>query len=458
MSGSPSVVIVGGGASGTLAAVHLLRLARARAMPLEIMLIDQYGRHAQGQAYSTTDPRHLLNAATDRMSGLDDDPGHLLRWARDNGLDVDGSGYLPRQAYGRYLRDLLAAAEDRPVRVVRRVTATATALLQCPDEGPDVRVQLSGGGRIGADAAVLALGNRPQAPWPRVVDAGSRRYVADPWAPGALARIRDGAPVLVVGTGLTMVDVALTVTSAHPGTVVHALSRHALLPRPHPCPVPPPVQAAIPEGPLGLAALLRAVRLAVRDNGGDWPAVVDGLRPRTQRLWANLSPDDRRRFLDLVARHWEVHRHRIPPATAARIGELRANGRLRVLRGRLVRATTGPGGISARVSADGTVRRLDVGWLVNATGPGSGVAGDPFLSRLVADGVVRQDALRLGIDADPRGAVLDATGRPSDRIFTLGPTLRGTLYETTAIAEIRAQAAALAPRIADALALAVHPR
>ncbi|MBB4913464.1 FAD/NAD(P)-binding protein [Streptosporangium saharense] len=454
MSGSPSVAIVGGGASGTLAAVHLLRLARARAMPLEIMLIDQYGRHAQGQAYSTVDPRHLLNASVDKMSGLDDDPGHLLRWAHDDGIDIDGSGYLPRQAYGRYLRDLLTAAEDRPARVVRRVTATATALVQ----GPDVRVQLSGGGQVGADAIVLALGNRPQAPWPRVVDAGSRRYVADPWAPGALARIRDGAPVLVVGTGLTMVDVALTVTSAHPGTVVHALSRHALLPRPHPCPVPPPIPTAIPEGPLDLAELLRAVRLAVRENGGDWHAVIDGLRPRTQRLWANLSRDDQRRFLDLVARYWEVHRHRIPPATAARIGELRANGRLRVIRGRLVRATTGPEGVSARVSADGAVRRLDVGWLVNATGPGGGVAGDPFLSRLVADGVVRQDTLRLGIDADPCGRVLDAVGRPNDRVFTLGPTLRGTLYETTAIAEIRAQAAALASRLADALALAAHPR
>ncbi|MFD0886013.1 FAD/NAD(P)-binding protein, partial [Streptosporangium algeriense] len=105
VSGSPSVVIVGGGASGTLAAVHLLRLARARAMPLEITLIDRYGRHARGQAYSTVDPQHLLNAAIDKMSGLDDDPGHLLRWARDHGLDVGGSDYLPRRVYGRYLRD-----------------------------------------------------------------------------------------------------------------------------------------------------------------------------------------------------------------------------------------------------------------------------------------------------------------------------------------------------------------
>ncbi|MGJ6966641.1 FAD/NAD(P)-binding protein [Streptosporangium sp. G11] len=447
MSGSPSIAVVGGGASGTLTAVHLLREARARDMPLEVVLIDQYGRHALGQAYSTTDPHHLLNACANKMSGLDDDPGHFLRWALDAGLDVSASDYLPRQTYGRYLRDLLAAAEEWPVRVVRRVTGTASALTR--DRG--VRVHLSGGGQVDAEAAVLALGNRAQSARLPIVDAGSPGYVADPWAPDALARIRDGAPVLVLGTGLTMVDVAVTVTRAHPGTVVYAVSRHALLPRPHPRLVPPPVPTPFPDGPLGIGDLLRAVRLAVRDNGGDWHGVVDGLRPQAQRLWARLTPDDQRRFLGLAARYWEVHRHRIPPVTAARIADLRATGRLHVLRGRLVRAGAGPGGLRAQVSADGAVRELDVGWLVNATGPGADITRDPLLAGLVADGMVRPDRLRLGLDAAPGGAVLDAAGDPDDRIFTLGPLLRGSLYETTAIPEIRAQAAALAPRLAEAV-------
>ncbi|MEU8203800.1 FAD/NAD(P)-binding protein [Streptosporangium sp. NPDC049046] len=447
MSGYPSVAVVGGGASGTLAAVHLLREARARNTPLEVVLIDRYGRHALGQAYSTTDPHHLLNACANKMSGLDDDPGHFLRWALDDGLDVSESDYLPRQTYGRYLRDLLADAEEWPVRVVRRVKGTVSALTR--DRG--VRVHLSGGGGIDAEAVVLALGNRAQSARPPIVDEKSPGYVADPWAPDALSEIRDGAPVLVLGTGLTMVDVAVSVTRAHPDTVVHAVSRHALLPRPHPRPVPPPVPTPIPDGPLGIGDLLRAVRLAVRDNGGDWYGVVDGLRPQAQRLWARLTPDDQRRFLGLAARHWEVHRHRIPPPTAARIADLRAAGRLHLIRGRLLRATAGPRGLRAQVSTDGAVRELDVGWLVNATGPGTDIARDPLLARLVADGVVRPDRLRLGLDADPGGAVLDASGEADDRIFTLGPLLRGSLYETTAIPEIRAQAAALAPRLVAAI-------
>ncbi|GAA3789874.1 FAD/NAD(P)-binding protein [Sphaerisporangium flaviroseum] len=448
MADSPSVIVVGGGASGTLAAVHLLREARARAIPLEIVLIDQHGRHATGQAYSTTDPCHLLNACAAKMSALDDDPGHLLRWAHDNGLAVDGSDYLPREAYGRYLRDTLAEAEDRPARVLRKVTGTASALSR--DPGP--RVHLSDRRQVDADAVVLALGNGPPATWSRIADIESPRHIADPWAPNALTRIRDGAPVLVLGTGLTMVDVAITVTRAHPDTVVYAVSRHALLPQPQPQPVPPAVPVSIPDGPLGLGDLLRAVRSAVKDNEGDWPGVVDGLRPQVQRLWARLSPAEQQRFLSLAARYWEVHRHRIPPATAARVAGLRAAGRLRVLRGQVVRAAIGPAGLRVHVAADDTGQDLDVGWLVNATGPGSRIDADPLVTGLVAGGLARPDRLRLGLEADPYGAVLDATGRPQSRIYTLGPPLRGSLYETTAIPEIRAQAAALAPRLIEAAA------
>ncbi|WP_271221264.1 FAD/NAD(P)-binding protein [Streptosporangium carneum] len=452
MSGSSTVAVVGGGASGALTAVHLLRRARTCGTALEVALIDQHGRHATGQAYSTTDPHHLLNARADRMSALEDDPGHLLRWARENGLEATGSDFLPREAYGRYLRHVLetAQAQASPGRRVTRVTGTVRALTQRGHDRP-VRVRLADGREIDADAVVLATGNPATAARPPLADGAETRYVADPWAPGALAGIGDGAAVLVMGTGLTMVDIAVTVTRAFPETTVYAVSRRGLLPRRHRCPFPPPVDVPLADGPLRLAGLLRDVRAAVRDNGGDWRGVVDGLRPRVPDLWARLSVDDQRRFLNLAARYWEVHRHRIPPATASRVAELRATGRLRVLRGQVSAAAPGPGGLAVRVGGEDAVGELHVGWLVNGTGPAS-VTRDPFLARLFADGLARPDPLRLGLDADAGGSVLDASGRPNPRIFTLGPPLRGKRYETTAIPEIRAQAAALAPRLVEVIA------
>ncbi|MFO7250713.1 MAG: FAD/NAD(P)-binding protein [Actinomycetes bacterium] len=434
----PSIAIVGGGASGTLAAIHLLRLARASGTPVDVTLIDRYGRHAAGQAYATADPSHLLNARAVQMSAIDGEPDHLVAWARAQGLDA--TGFLPRAAYGRYLRETLAAAADPPERTLRPVTATAVAL------DADLAVRLADGRRIAADAVILALGNRPPAPLPGV--PAHPRHIADPWAGDALAAIDDGAPVLVVGTGLTMVDVALTVTRAHPGTVVYALSRRALLPRPHRADPAPPYPVRLPPGgPLRVAGLLAAVRRAVRENGGEWHGVVDGLRPRIPELWRRLDVDQRRLFVRRVARYWEIHRHRMPPAAAAAVAELRERGRLRLLRGRLRGAEPVADGLLARADLDGGPAELRVGWIVNATGPGCDVAADPFLAGLIAAGTARPDALRLGLDAAPDGAVLDAAGRPSDRLFALGPLLRGLHYETTAVPEIRAQAAALAPRL-----------
>ncbi len=217
---------------------------------------------------------------------------------------------------------------------------------------------------------------------------------------------------------------------------------------------------------------------------------MDALRPHVPRLWQRLPVADRRIFLRHVARYWEVHRHRMPPATARRITELRCTGRLSVLRGRVtgitevqdgpegsfaggaagtapaatVPAATVPAGqpperLRIRLEQDGSVTDLAAGWLINATGPGTDLTRttDPLLRDLVSQGLARPDPLRLGLDAALDGAVLDAAGIPSATLFTLGPTLRGVRYETTAIPEIRDPAAALAGLLTAAPWAREHP-
>jgi uncharacterized NAD(P)/FAD-binding protein YdhS len=197
---------------------------------------------------------------------------------------------------------------------------------------------------------VLATGNQPPAaPFP--VPA-SPRYIGDPWLPGALDGVADGSPVVVLGTGLTMLDVAISLTGAHPETVVHAVSRHALLPREHRCPPDRAVQPPIPSvpdlsGPVDLPGLIRYVRVAAAQAPDGWQAVVDALRPHIPGLWQRLSLPDKRLFLRHVARYWEVHRHRMPPATARRIDQLRSAGRLSVQPGRIIAVSR---------DADGPVR------------------------------------------------------------------------------------------------------
>ena len=450
------IAIVGGGASGTLAAIYLLREAASRRTPLRVALIDRHGRHGLGQAYSTMHPAHLLNSPADAMSALAGDPGHLSRWAAAAGLPPDR--FLPRRAYGRYLTDSLAEAERSatPAARVNRITADVVTIRrpshshsQSHGRSRALRLHLASDGRIDADAVVLAAGNLPPAaPCPMPQD----RYIPDPWEPGALDAATDGSPVAVLGTGLSMLDVAIALTDAHPRTVVHAISRHALLPREHSSPRPAAGVSAMPairatSGTLRLSRLIREVRASTAARPDGWQEVVDALRPQIPGLWAQLPEADQRLFLAHVARYWEVHRHRVPPATARRAAALSSAGRLSVHRGRVVAASDQHGCVRLRLDRGrSTATELAVGWLVNCTGPAADITAtaDPLLRHLLEAGLARPDRLRLGLDTDPRGVLRGADGRPAGDIFALGPLLRGSRYETTAIPEIRGQAAALA--------------
>ena len=445
----PVIAVVGGGASGTLAVIHLLRAAAAQQCPLRIVLIDRHGRHGLGQAYGTTHPDHLLNAPAGQMSALAGDPDHLTRWAA--GAGIADAGFLPRHLYGRYLRDTLAAAERlaQPLCRVTPVTSDALAIRH-NGRGRPLRLLLANG-CTDVDIAVLAVGNPgpvPPFPAPR-----SHRFIADPWEPGALDGVGDGSPVIVVGTGLTMLDVAIAATSGNRDTIVHAVSRHGLLPRAHRVPAGAGSEIWLPAlsdaGPVRLAELMWQVRASMATRRACWPDVIDALRPHVPGLWQRMPASDKRLFLRHVARYWEVHRHRAPPATARRIAELRCTGRLSVHRGSVTSVAGQARRLTVRIDQDGTTAELAAGWLINGTGPAADItrAAGPLLRDLFGSGLARPDPLRLGIGADPAGAVLDAAGRPCSTIFTLGPPLRGLWYETTAIAEIRGQAAALGRRL-----------
>jgi uncharacterized NAD(P)/FAD-binding protein YdhS len=453
------VAVVGGGASGTLASVQLLRQAAAASVPLRVWLIDQDGRHGLGQAYSTTHADHLLNAVAAKMSALPGEPDHLLDWARDEVAGPVGpAAFLPRRVYGRYLRDTLAQAERaaRPTARLTRITAEVTAIR--PAAGPRAATLSLSDGELGADVVILATGNVP-ARLPFGVPE-SDRIITAPWLPGALDGIlgEPGDSVVVIGTGLTMLDLAIQITAAKPAARVLAVSRHGMLPRPHPGDAPDAARPAwLPAfsgttGTVRLTDLTRQVRSAVAANPAGWHAVMEDLRPCVPGLWRAMPDRDRQVFLRSLARYWEVHRHLMPPATASRIAALRQTGQLTLHRGRVtsVRPPTGrPGQLSVLIDAGHGTVELETDWLVNGIGGTTDVraTASPLLRDLFATGLAQPDSLGLGIDATARGEVISPDGRPAGFLYALGPPLRGLWYETTAIPEIAGQAAALGAQV-----------
>jgi uncharacterized NAD(P)/FAD-binding protein YdhS len=420
-----TVAVVGGGCSGVLVTREILGRTGD-----DVVMIEP-GEPGGGVAYGAARPWHLLNSRAGAMSADPDDPAHFVRWS---GAAPDE--FVPRAAYGRYLRSVLdaVAGSGRFDRRVARVTGVRPGPAGCT-------VTLDSGGELRADHVVLATGN-PSGTEPSAVPAALREhpaYVADPWRPGALDAVPADVPALLVGTGLTAVDVALTLTASGRTAPVVAVSRRGLLPLSHAATAAPPRLPDLDDC-ARLRDVIRTVRAAAGESG-DWRAVVDGMRPHLDRLWGALTPAEQEAFLRHLARPWECHRHRMPPAVADRIAALRRTGELEVRAGGIRDVRAGGGGLTVTLS-DGAVT---VGAVINCAGPGRlPASADPLTAVLLGAGLARVGPHGLGLDVDPAGRLVAADGVPHGRLWLVGPLRRGTLWETTAMPEIRAQAVRLA--------------
>lgn len=471
-----TVAIIGGGFSGALAAAAVTRNPAWRTV-----LIAPADRPGRGVAYGAAEPWHLLNSRVANMSADATDPQHLLRWCRARGLPADAATFLPRAWFGDYLADQFATAASAAGSRLVHHRSTAIGVRR---EQAGWTITDANGCHIHADQVILALGNPPPRPPSAVTEAALRNpaFVADPWAPGALDRAltaaraattsapaasaasasagaarasavsgsapssgaavaagldpaagdpgRDGVTgVLLLGTGLTAIDVALTLHEQARGVHVEALSRRGLLPQVHPQRPAPAVDLALPEA-AEVGPLLRRVRAAIAE-GADWTAVVEYVRHNADRLWNGLNPAAQERFLRHVQRYWEVHRHRMAPPVAARVKRLREQGTLRIRSGRLLSVDPDPrGGLLVRIEGEPPRRYAAV---ISCTGPGPlPSSAGPLLTTLLADGLVETGPHGLGLDADPNGRI-------SPGLWLVGPLRRGRSWEATAVPEIRAQ-------------------
>lgn len=433
-----------------MVATHLLRFATDL---LAITLIEPRPLPGRGIAYGADQECHLLNVPAGRMSAFPDDPRHFSRWLSH---DIYGAGYFaPRKLYGTYIQTVLETVIAQAPANARLDWIRNEAVAILP-HGSGAVIQLKTGQTLQADRVVLALGNFPPSD-PDVADRSfyrSQRYVGDPWAPDALDHLAPTDPVVLVGSGLTMVDVALTLKARGHRSAIHAISRHGRLPQSHRMSAPYPPFLTAAQAPASTRILLRRIRREIERAavaGYDWRAVIDALRPGTQALWQALPLVERRRFLRHVRSCWDVHRHRAAPEAAAAIEQLRQSEQLRVHAGQIDAYREQHDGVwvTYRPARRNTLVELRASRVINCTGPESDYRKlqHPLIRHFLASGLARPDPLCLGLDTDAEGRLLDARGYASTFLYTLGPPCKGRLWETTAVPEIRGQAQALAQRL-----------
>ncbi len=410
-----------------MTAAHLAR----RGVP--VVLFDGSGRLGRGVAYSTREPVHLLNVQTGKMSAWPDRPNHFADWCGD-----DGSSFAERRAFGRYLGEQLAAAPG--------VAAGETMVVGAEQADDGWVLTLGDGSRVAASALVLAQGNQPPTPFPGSSALPPELFVNNPWGEAAHDAVQqvasEGGDVLILGTGLTMVDTVLSLAAAgHEGRIT-ALSRRGLIPRAHSQPPAAPAPVALADVPLGsVSRIWRWLRRRSAEVG--FRPAVDALRPHSHAIWQQLPDDEKRRFLRHARPWWDVHRHRIAPQVSEQLRSMVASGRLEIVAGRVGEIAAMRGQLSVSIDRrDGRTSNRLFAKAFNCTGPLGDLrrTADPLLRSLLKQGEVRADAFSMGL-------AVDGASRAGDRLWALGPLTKGMYWEIVAVPDIRHQAEAVAADI-----------
>lgn len=455
-----TVAVVGGGFSGTMTSVNLLRRGPDN---LRVVMFEAAAQPGQGAAYGTKCLSHLLNVPAGGMSAFPDQPGHFVEWCHRTGRDILAGDFVPRSWYGEYLGDLL---KEETERYGDRLEIRRERVESLEDyAGAGLMLQTSGGESLAADSVVLAVGSSPErasrlsgktgAAWPEMID---------PWCANALAKIGKDDSVLVIGTGLTFTDLMAELESRGHRGAITAISRRGLLPACHrPADITGRFDAegfrsGIVRQPMRVSALCRHVRQVVREGaaaGTDWQEVVHALRPLTPALWAALDGPERRRFSRHLRPFWETLRHRVAPATLDAVFRLQDAGCLEIRRGTLMDLRkTEDGKFEALHSHADTPYHRTYDHVINATGFSAQfeMSTNPLLRSLHRQGWIRQDSLGLGIETSSDFRLINLGGSVVSGLYYIGPMLRARYWECTAVPELRLRAAELAECIHAGLA------
>jgi len=456
------IVIIGGGFCGILTAVNLARFSHA---PLQVSVINHGYPLGCGIAHGTRRPEHLLNVAARNMSAFPDYPNHFVDWLRTRVEYADipeaelREPFIPRRTYGEYLRSLAlhyTQPADQRSEIKVSCLEDEAVNIELFDERP--RVLLASGKRMEADKVVIATGNEPPAVIPGAETlGGSHGYCANPWTGWEGRLPAQSEDIILLGTGLTMVDAVVTLFALHWRGGIHAVSRHGLLPMPHFKGIdyndfPPAGQELAGLGLGALAQLIEEHCARLRARGANPGIVVDKMRPHTQRVWQQMSLSDKKEFCSRYAARWNVIRHRIAQPVHARVMEAVNDGRLKITRGKIVSLEAKGNRIAVNLSApDGSASQLTGALVINCTGPDTRYSSTRSIlhQNLMANGLAQPDEMDMGIRVDPSYALIDSDDRRSGCMFAIGPLLRGTLWESIAVPELRVQALKVAQTLVD---------
>ena len=474
------IVIIGGGFSGSSAAVQLVRRSPAA---LDITIVEPRAHVGGGLAYSTDEPEHRLNGQPGMHSLDPTDPAMFSRWcdardacAADAGARLaDGTTFMRRSLFRAFLEETVAGHAAWPTgSSIRHVVDHAIDIVP---RGRTMSVVTAGGAALESDLVVLATGHtRARLPAPFAADhARHARVIVDPLAAARLPAVPADDRVLVLGSGLTAYDIVSTLLAAGHRGAIDVVSRRGLRPRPQrppPAPglAPPPPMlervAAAPEAfirgacnPPTVRALLRALRRRIDEvtrAGDTWDDPFDHLRDMAGQVWPALPTAEKRRFFRQLRPWYDVHRFRVAPQNAAIVSQAERRGQVRFRAAGVTGVVPGDDGAAIRVAlrprgAD-RVQELAFDRIINCTGVDAAHPGGVALrAALLRRGLVGPDPSGTGLAVDAHGRALQPDGRAAARLRIIGPPTLGAHGDPLGSAFIAIRIHRMLPDVLDAL-------
>ncbi len=447
------IAIIGAGASGTITAINLLKKLQ---QPASIFLIEKRNEGLyRGAAYSSQLDYEPLNVYAGRMSLYNDNDDDFYNWILENKKsceEITHESFVSRRWYGEYLETSIKdAVVKKQNGVLCETVSTATENIAKTPEG-NYLLKQEDGREITADVVILATGNEKPADVisKEAIQVLGESYVSNPWNKNPLENISAEESVLLIGTGLTMVDHVVSLKKKNHTAKVFALSRNGLLPRPHKHSPAYKIEREISNESIEQldANILEEVEKAKSQNL-DWRSVIEALRPVTTKIWQALSDESKSAFLNKYRIYWDIHRHRMPPASHNEISELISENKFEILKGTITDVLKTENGFLVSYKDASDSNSVIVNRIINCTGPSGDYekCDNPLFKNLLSKGWIKKDKHNIGIVTGAAGELIQQNGNVLENIFAVGPLRKAMEWESTAIREIRTQAEQVAIQI-----------
>lgn len=453
--------IIGGGFTGTMTTVQLLDKSTE---PCEIILINERENLNKGIAYNPYSDKHLLNVIAGKMSAYPNNPDHFLEWVmqKDEFKHKDktliSNSFLPRQIYGEYLCAIWKEAKKSAESKQIKITVIDSFVVDLDVSERSVSLCLDNNLKLSIDECVVATGNHiPRNPIIKNMNFyNSSNYFQNPWKIESVKNIDKNLPVLIIGNGLTMVDTVLGLLEQGFKGEIYSISPNGfnILPHRHNGLKYSKLAEELRDD-MNIYELVKLVNKhikAVREYGVSAEPIIDSLRPHTQKIWQSFSDKEKELFMYRLRHLWGVARHRIPLHSHDKIQQLRIDGKLHINSGKIIDINESNGSITVQYfdKKENETKAINVSRIINCTGPETDLINleKNFLKNCLLKGILTQDKLKLGIKANTETfQIINSDGKPHTNLYTIGSNLKGELWESTAVNELRGQAEKLAEKL-----------